>query len=72
MQLFRSEWLREAEAVARPSRYGAPASQLRYGGRGSSARGNAVATASGDNIVVADFQAEREVLRRMARYDHAA
>lgn len=73
MHLFNSPWLQEPARRDIAPAYREPVFGPHYGRHAVLQRtyGNAAA-AHPDHAVAGDFQAEREILREMARYDRAA
>lgn len=73
MHLFKSQWLQEPAPRAATSSYRDPTFGPRHGRHAAAPRAHPPAMpASYDSIVTVRFEAERQILRAMARYDHAA
>lgn len=73
MNLFKSQWLHEPGCRAHAPAYRDPAFGPRYGRHAASRQSLApIARSRYEDIVIGAYHAEREILREMARYDHAA
>jgi hypothetical protein len=73
MHLFKSQWLHEHGRRTQAPAYGRPTFGPRYGRHAMAQQASAIhASPRHDNVVSGGFHTEREILREMARYDHAA
>ena len=73
MNLFKSQSLHEQGRRAHAPAYREPAFGPRYGRHAASRQSLApIARSRHENVVIGAFLAEREILREMARHDHAA